>query len=181
MTAARIPALLAGLVAGVCWLTACGVPTSGVVAAGEPATGLPPEIEVYFLAGDRLVAVPRQAPGGPDVVTAVQLLFAGPVEAEAGQVRTELPRLKQPPAIAVDGDRLHVSLPQGSGSPTMLAQEQLACTVARTSFGARLAPTAGETPGIAVPPRLKRVFDIRFEGPGWEVDLGPGACPLSGR
>lgn len=180
MTAARVPALLAGVVAGAFLLAACGVPTSGVVPAGEPATGLPAQVQVYFLIGDRLVAVPRRAPGGSDVATAVRLLFAGPTDAEAQQLGTELPLLNEPPTIAVAGDELHVTLPQGAGHTGLLGQQQLACTVARTSFGDRVVEKPAVPPFSTAAPHVERTFRIRLDGPGWEVDLGPRACPLSG-
>ena len=40
-------------------LTSCGIPATGVVEAGGPASGVLPLTPVYFVEGGRLVPVPR--------------------------------------------------------------------------------------------------------------------------
>lgn len=57
------PALL--LLAGVLLLGACGIPTTGVVGSGEPATGIRSTTTLYFTGEDGLVAVPAGSPSGP--------------------------------------------------------------------------------------------------------------------
>ncbi|MGW0576907.1 hypothetical protein ACWD25_13250 [Streptomyces sp. NPDC002920] len=78
-----VPALLA--------LTSCGIPATGVVEAGSPASGIRPVTPLYFVRSDALVAVPRitTSPGDPEV--ALNLLLLGPTSAEALGISTNLP------------------------------------------------------------------------------------------
>jgi hypothetical protein len=142
---AAVPAL--------CALTSCGIPTTGVVEAGGPASGVVPTIRVYFVAEDTLVAVPRRTVAPVDVESAVEVLLQGPTEAERVKRLTTLLPLRGflktavPAAPATDGavavpqevsdlvkvtatdDRLSIELSTAMGDVTGLAADQLICTV----------------------------------------------------
>ncbi|WP_329341923.1 hypothetical protein OG866_38220 [Streptomyces sp. NBC_00663] len=77
LTLLAVPALLA--------LASCDIPTTGVVEAGEPASGITPVTPLYFVHDGTLVAVPRTTawPGNPG--EAVRLLLRGPTPGEAGK------------------------------------------------------------------------------------------------
>ncbi|MFI5682110.1 hypothetical protein [Streptomyces cellulosae] len=70
-------------------LTSCGIPVTGVVEAGGPASGTLPMTRVYFVENGALVAMPRttELPGDPEA--ALQLLMAGPL---AGEGRSGEPK-----------------------------------------------------------------------------------------
>ncbi len=63
-------------------LASCGVPATGVVEAGGPASGVVPTIRVYLVADGALVGVPRRTVAPVEVESAVQVLLQGPSEAE---------------------------------------------------------------------------------------------------
>ncbi|MFC4033111.1 hypothetical protein ACFO3J_16685 [Streptomyces polygonati] len=196
----RRPALLAGLLA-VCALSACGVPPSDVIQAGEPATGMPPGTLLYFLSGDgALVAVPRG--GAPDVALAVDQVFKGPTATEVADVRTQLPRLPSPPAVKDVSGTVLVELPAGVAPLTPLAVRQLTCTVAAAyraepSTAKRLAakrsgigrsvpagpvPTvppevSGSSPGAPYPGGGAGVLVVRISGAGWARTQMALDCP----
>jgi len=86
-----VPALLA--------LASCDIPTTGVVEAGEPASGIRPITPVYFVYDDALVAVPRTTAYPGDAGEAVGLLLQGPTPAEAGKrLTTEIRERREIPA-----------------------------------------------------------------------------------
>ncbi|MFF9457573.1 hypothetical protein [Streptomyces flaveolus] len=143
-----LPALLtAGLA-----LSACDIPATGVVEAGEPATGVlePPgatrtpeepralpaaTVPLYFVSGGSLVAVSRTLPGGAELGSTVLMLFKGPDTAERERgLTTELPPTGVAPTIRTDGATVTVELPPAAAGLSGTAVDQLACTVA----GARL-------------------------------------------
>ncbi len=145
MKAIRGLAPLASLVA----LSSCGIPATGVVEAGGPASGIPPVTQVYFVHGDTLVAVPRSTAYPSDAGAALRLLMLGPTSAEAGKrLTTEIPGLPtsapHPPPTAdeagdpstdalpvtVNGDTLTVELPSGMRPLSHMATRQLICTAA---------------------------------------------------
>ncbi|MER6532050.1 hypothetical protein [Streptomyces sp. NPDC001508] len=131
-------------------LTACGIPATGVVQAGGPASGIVPATPVYFVRDGALVAVSRTTPSPGDVRAAVELLFAGPTPAEGlGSLSTEVPGApaavppapggafavpgKTPadtPTVSVKGDTITVRLPGGIDRLSRLATRQLVCTAA---------------------------------------------------
>jgi hypothetical protein len=151
-----VPALLTGLAAALL-VAGCGVPPSGVIEAGDPATGITPALDIYFLSGGSLVPVPRQIPPGADVGTAVRLLFDGPFPPENGKLRTELPRLKIAPAVYVESDgTVLIRLSEDVPPFTETAMEQLVCTA-----DAAPSPSAGGPPAVPTFP--------------------PGSVPGSGR
>ncbi|MFJ6074526.1 hypothetical protein ACIQFU_27465 [Streptomyces sp. NPDC093065] len=140
-----LPVLLAALLP----LTACGIPETGVVEAGEPATGvLRPgvtaapsetspeavplvEVPLYFVADGDLTAVPRTVAGSTDLGSTVLMLFKGPGPQERRRgLTTELPSAAVAPTIRTDGTVVNVRLPRTAGSLSDTAVDQLACTVA---------------------------------------------------
>ncbi|CAM5710783.1 hypothetical protein SGRIM128S_05103 [Streptomyces griseomycini] len=112
-TSARaFPLLLAALLP----LSACGIPETGVVEAGEPATGVldpgvtsvPSEsvpeavplvtIPLYFVEDGSLAAVDRTVPGSTDLGSTLLMLFKGPDAKERGRgLTTELPPAAEAP------------------------------------------------------------------------------------
>ena len=138
--AARSAQLVASVLL-LCVLCACGIPTTGVVGSGEPATGVQSTTTVYFTGKlGRVIAVPRRTPQRTGVEAAVKLLFQGPSTSEqlAGAF-TALPRLKKDPVVRTDGAKVSIELvfdtrPEFARGFTSLdrddALEQLACTAA---------------------------------------------------
>ncbi|MFF4475328.1 hypothetical protein ACFYZ3_37950 [Streptomyces sp. NPDC001599] len=144
-SARAFPLLLAALLP----LSACGIPETGVVEAGEPATGVldpgvtsaPSEsvpeavplvkVPLYFVRDGSLVAVDRTVPGSTDLGSSVLMLFEGPDDQERGRgLTTELPPAAEAPTIRTDGTGVTVQLPRSAGSLSDTAVDQLACTVA---------------------------------------------------
>ncbi|MFF0223758.1 hypothetical protein [Streptomyces sp. NPDC004629] len=131
-------------------LSACGIPATGVVEAGGPASGIVPVTPVYFVRDGALVAVRRTTASPGDVQAAVELLFAGPTPAEVlGSLSTEVPGAPTaaPPApggsfavpgrapadaptVSVKGDTVTVRLSGGIDRLSRLATRQLVCTAA---------------------------------------------------
>ncbi|GKQ35514.1 hypothetical protein [Streptomyces sp. A012304] len=145
MKATRGLPLLASLLA----LSSCGIPATGVVEAGDPASGVRPVTQVYFVRGDTLVAVPRTTAYPTDAGAALGLLMLGPTSAEAaGRLTTEMPGLptsaplppptadelrapaSDPLAVTVNGDTVTVELPSQMSALTRTATRQLICTAA---------------------------------------------------
>ncbi|MER6247144.1 MULTISPECIES: hypothetical protein [Streptomyces] len=98
-------------------LTSCGIPATGVVEAGGPASGVLPLTPVYFVEDGRLVAVQRNTGRPGDPTDALRLLIAGPLAGEGGTdttdgLTTELPLL--PTAMALPSAA--VDVPGGSPS-----------------------------------------------------------------
>ncbi|MHA5051357.1 hypothetical protein [Streptomyces sp. SD15] len=115
-------------------LSSCGIPETGVVEAGEPATGIRPAHVLYFVSEGTLLPVRRQATGQFGIETAVDMVFRGPdvLERRKG-VTTELPLLTVGPTVRTDGgggERVSIELPWGTGPLTETAITQLICTVA---------------------------------------------------
>ncbi|MEU3663436.1 hypothetical protein AB0E77_27400 [Streptomyces sp. NPDC032940] len=143
-----LPALLTAALA----LSACDIPATGVVEAGEPATGVrePPgateapqepralpftTVPLYFVSDGSLVAVPRTLSGGAELGGTVLMLFKGPGPGERERgLTTELPPAGAAPTIRTDGATVTVELPPDAAGLSDTAVDQLACTVA----GARL-------------------------------------------
>lgn len=195
----RTSPLLRGLtgLAAALVLAACGVPTSGVIQAGDPATGMSPGLNVYFLAGGDLVAVPRTTGRDPDLTTALRLLFYGPDDLEAAKLRTELPRLSNPPEVLFKGGTVVVRLPPGIPRLSPLAMRQLACTVAgapgrspvvptrpgaagsgASGSGAARAPVPTSEPGLSPPQPVNG--GVLITGDGWAAEQEAEPCPPPG-
>jgi hypothetical protein len=143
----RLAALLlpAGLL-----LTACGVPASGVVPAGDSATGIGQNTMLYFISRDTLTALPDDRGPSTDlkaalayraqhadpvqfaVELAVWLLADGPGDAyRAKGVASEFPANQQArPHVATTGSAVTVELPPWPRPLSDLATRQLLCTAA---------------------------------------------------
>ncbi|MFF5184181.1 hypothetical protein ACFY30_10400 [Streptomyces sp. NPDC000345] len=77
-------------------LSACGIPATGVVEAGGPASGIPATTALYFVGNGTLVAVPRAVPEAGDVGMAVEALLQGPTARERlKHLTTRLVRLPE--------------------------------------------------------------------------------------
>ncbi|MEU6357557.1 hypothetical protein ABZ896_51065 [Streptomyces sp. NPDC047072] len=127
-------------------LSGCGIPATGVVEAGAPASGITPVTPVYLLLADRLVAVPRTTEFPGDVQAAVDLLLLGPTSEEVARgLSTEVrarptvapdpagaPRQPSPaaPTVSVRDDALTIELPSGTGPLSDVATRQVICTAA---------------------------------------------------
>ncbi|MEV2192293.1 hypothetical protein AB0I02_15050 [Streptomyces phaeochromogenes] len=119
------------LTAAASLLSSCGIPSTGVVEAGEAATGIRPAYVLYFVRQDTLHGVRSRVPGTFDIGTAVELLFRGP-DAILGRkgLTTELPRLRSPVTVRANGARVSVALPRGTEPLNRTALAQLTCTIA---------------------------------------------------
>ncbi|MGW0821120.1 hypothetical protein [Streptomyces sp. NPDC002845] len=132
-------------------LSACGIATTGVVEAGQAATGVTPTTLLYFVGdGTSLVAVPRTSTDPVDAEKAVAMLLDGPTDLElVDGLTTELPgfpvELLPPdpdaaPAptqtslamkVRTEGDTVSIEMPQNLRSPlSRTATDQLICTAA---------------------------------------------------
>lgn len=129
-------------------VSACDIPATGVVEAGEPATGVldplsvvPEEtaarpvqavpVPVYFLRDGSLVAVPRMTAVPADPQLAVATLLVGPDDRERRDgLSTELPAAPVAPTVRTDGAAVVIELPDAVGELSGTAIDQLACTAA---------------------------------------------------
>ncbi|QIY75826.1 hypothetical protein HEP84_49405 [Streptomyces sp. RLB1-33] len=147
-------------------LSSCGIPETGVVEAGEPATGIRPAQVLYFVGAGNLLAVRRHAFGPGGIETAVKTLFQGPDAQERRKgMTTDLPPLRAAPTVRTDGGRLSIELPGGTAPLTGAARAQLICTAA----GARLV----ETPDADTAPT-----SVTVTVPGaWHTEGTSETCP----
>ncbi|MCX4704405.1 hypothetical protein [Streptomyces sp. NBC_01373] len=178
-------------VPALCALASCGIPTTGVVQAGGPASGVVPTIRVYFVADDTLVAVPRRTVAPVDVESAVEVLLEGPTEAERVKRMTTLLSLPGllptavPAAPATDGavpvpqevrtadlvkvtvtdDRVSIELTAAMGDVVGLAADQLICT----ALGAQRVADPGSEP---LPVTVTGPRGRRIEGTGTSCSDG---------
>ncbi|HEY8979494.1 MAG TPA: hypothetical protein VIU15_07930 [Streptomyces sp.] len=141
MTAVRraLPALAALLT-----LSSCGIPATGVVEAGGPATGIASVTTVYFLRDGALTALMRPAEFPGDAGSALQLLLEGPPSGQRLDTEVRPPgsslapdtalgdSAPTPSAAVVTEDRgtLVVRLPSGMAELSDLGIGQVVCTVA---------------------------------------------------
>ncbi|SEG61797.1 Sporulation and spore germination [Actinacidiphila yanglinensis] len=184
MTGWRAGAAVAAAGAAAVLLAGCGVPTTGVVDVGVPASGLPaPErrsslVPVYFLDGDNLRPIVRDVPPGADPVTAaVELLFAGPPK-PGGELTTRLPRPPVAVAVHTEGQTVTVRLPGGRPAPDTLAMRQVACTAAGALGSPKaVAVSGGAAPTAAGGGASSSAVRIEVVGSGWQRDVTDPACP----
>lgn len=172
------PALL---LASALLLGACGIPTTGVVGSGEPATGIRSTVTLYFPGKGGLIAVPRRTPRRPGVEAAVRLLFQGPTSSEqrAGMV-SMLPSLENDPTVRADGAKVSIELGFDDRADFATAAKtlrgdalaQLACT----AVSARHA----EDPGIE---SVKVVVKATMRGAEdqWNAEGHSATCSASAR
>ncbi len=163
-------------------LTSCGIPATGVVEAGGPASGTLPMTRVYFVENGALVVIPRttEQPGDPGA--ALQLLTAGPLAGEGGSgLSTEVPgmptALAPPPAtdgpgklaspdtftVTVKRDAMTIRIPLGMDRLSGTGVRQIVCTAAAAY-------------------RLTRPSDATVtaevtDGGGWQVTASDESCP----
>ncbi|MCP8710419.1 hypothetical protein [Streptomyces sp. AC04842] len=157
-------------------LTGCGVPTSDVIEAGSPASGMPgpapteaaaepATVPLFFLTEGELTAYPRPAGDAADLTSLIRLLLEGPNEKEgATSATTDLPRLAGAPSVTLtDGATITVTLPDTPTPVSRTALLQLTCTIhyAATPFP----QPSGETPRL------------RVTGTGWTLTSPTTACP----
>jgi hypothetical protein len=128
------PALL---VAAVLLLSACGIPTTGVVGSGEPATGVRLTTTVYFIKTGVLTPVPRRVAQRAVTDAAVKAVFSGPDNSEQRAGMTSgLPTLTKDPMVRTAGAKVLIKLgfdtrPQFAAARRMLTGTgltQLVCT-----------------------------------------------------
>jgi hypothetical protein len=136
--------LLAGL------LTGCGIPTTGVVEAGEPAAGVHQDVTLYFVRADdgALATVHRPADAEVDAAAAVGMLFKG-----AGTFAEKMLGLTTdlPPAAATvrtHGGTVTVDLPAPASQVTRTAVDQVVCTVLANP--GRTLPDDADPPEVTV-------------------------------
>lgn len=136
--------LLAGL------LTGCGIPTTGVVEAGEPAAGVHQDVTLYFVRTEdgALATVHRPADAEVDAAAVVGMLFQGTglfAEKMLG-LTTDLPPTAA--TVRVHGGTVTVDLPAPASQVTRTAVDQIVCTV-RANPGADL-PDDADPPEVTV-------------------------------
>ncbi|WP_369227415.1 hypothetical protein AB5J52_44015 [Streptomyces sp. R39] len=161
-------ALLLVVAAGA--LASCGIPTTGVVQAGGPASGVVPTTWVYLVRDGTLIAVRRRTDAPGDAETALRSLLLGPTDAERLKgltTRLPLPRAVPTAAPAVpDGGAtalpnaprwadlvkvtardhrisVELSFPAAELTDPRLAAAQLACT----AEAAQRTAASGAEPG----------------------------------
>ncbi|MFH8975095.1 hypothetical protein [Streptomyces sp. NPDC017890] len=177
MKGSRTAALLSGLTAAAAVaLTACGVPPSGVIEAGAPASGMfspsaappstPATVSLFFLRDGDLTPYPRRIDDVGDLEAVVHLLFEGPAAKETATAITELPRLTDAPRVVVADGILFVQLPGETAPLSRRAMLQLTCTVnhAEADGGtARRSDLSGS---------------LHVLGDGWTMTQSDYACPV---
>ncbi|MFE4547794.1 hypothetical protein [Streptomyces sp. NPDC056785] len=191
MKGARVPALLAGLTAALT-LAGCGVPPSGVIQAGVPASGLsspratppvPGAVPFYFVRDGDPSPYLRKVYDPADLGAVVRLLFDGPTVTEAVTATTELPRLTAAPDVAIDdGTSLSVRLRDKVPRLSHLALRQLACTMAHVPLPSAVAPAdTGQEGAVPAPSATARrapgAKSVQVVGDGWTVTGSADGCP----
>ncbi|MFJ8113687.1 hypothetical protein [Streptomyces sp. NPDC096132] len=136
-------------------LSACGIPATGVVEAGGPASGIPATTPLYFVRDGGLVAVHRSVPEAGDVRAAVEALLQGPDEQERLQgLTTLLAQVSEPTTL----------FPTVTASP---AQDGTAGSpsVDPTESPSRAVRVTTERDGVTVelPAGMAKVFDRAAE------------------
>ncbi|MEU2432046.1 hypothetical protein ABZ611_21475 [Streptomyces sp. NPDC007861] len=185
-------ASLAGLAAALS-LTACGVPPSDVIQAGEPASGMfsaapkasaPVVVFLYFLDDGVLTAHPRTIAGPADLGTVVGALFGGPTPGETMTVTTELPRLTDAPVVTAGRGVKDVSikLPGDAAPFSRPAMLQLACTVAHVSRSLTAPSLDADPDGSPAAPaadaqRSPARTSVHVLGDGWTMRQSADSCP----
>ncbi|MFJ8828224.1 hypothetical protein ACIREE_41720 [Streptomyces sp. NPDC102467] len=179
--------LLLGLTAALT-LTACGVPPSGVIEAGEPASGMfssssrpsaPATVSLFFLRDGDLTAYPRRTGDAADLQDVVGLLFEGPTATEAATATTQLPRLTDAPRLTTGDDGvLSIRLPGEAAPLSRQALRQLACTVDHTASPLVAAAPGADPEAVAGTghPSLT-LSSLRVLGDGWTMTQSDPECP----
>ncbi|WP_055693248.1 hypothetical protein [Streptomyces prasinopilosus] len=177
MKGSRTAVLLSGLTAvAAVALTACGVPPSGVIEAGAPASGMyspsaappPPRttVSLFFLRDGDLTPYPRRIDDAGDLEAVVHLLFEGPAANETATAVTELPRLTDAPRVVVADGILFVQLLGKTAPLSHRAMLQLTCTVNHAEAD------GGTAPGSATS------LSLHVLGHGWTRTDSDHTCPV---
>ncbi|MFF4405678.1 hypothetical protein ACFY2W_33415 [Streptomyces sp. NPDC001262] len=136
----RSSALLALCLGAVCTLPGCGIAPTGLVRAGEPATGIQEPggsyttARIFFLSPVGIQAVSRheRTPAGPQ--RAMDLLLAGPTPAERARgLITEVPGTIGPVRATAATGAVDVDLPVPVSELQPAAVSQIACTAAHSA------------------------------------------------
>ncbi|QEU92780.1 hypothetical protein [Streptomyces kanamyceticus] len=155
-------------------LTGCGVRPTGVVDAGEPASGLTKGLRIYFVSETgRLEGVSRPDERVREPAAVIKLLMTGPDESERRSGLTTLVRSGQFD-VTGDGDRLTVRISDLTLDPASVNDRnytgQLVCSLARAQAvldkNGRTRPDDVRVTVRAIPP----------EGVEQEGELGPYVC-----
>ncbi|MGC0376075.1 hypothetical protein [Streptomyces sp. SAI-229] len=207
MRGPRTTALLSGFttVAALA-LTACGVPPSGVIEAGAPASGLvsadpappstPATVSLFFLRDGDLTLYPRRTDDAGDVEAVVRLLFEGPAGNETATATTELPRLTDAPRVVTVDGTLFVRLPGKTEPLSHRALLQLTCTVNHAALSVPTTVSGTEAKAKAkakaeaeakaraeagdVPGHGAAVLGgLQVAGDGWTMTRPDRACPVA--
>ncbi|WP_369382192.1 hypothetical protein [Streptomyces sp. cg36] len=110
----------------------CGIPSSGVMSGGEPATGLTQALRIYYVRDSALQAVSRPGFTITNPEGSLKLLASGPTRDEQERGLTNLVELRSY-SVTGSGTRITLHAPGtyfGTG-PDHLADGQLICTLAR--------------------------------------------------
>ncbi|GAA2926625.1 lipoprotein [Streptomyces thioluteus] len=138
MRRALVAALLLGALAP---LAGCGIERTEVIEFGQPATGVkrPGEpgwqARLYFaIANGVVVGVTRPADGPVSAESAVELMLAGPNDAERARSYFSEVVMKSGPgtgvSVAAERGRVTIQLPLDVSKLTRPARTQLVCTAA---------------------------------------------------
>lgn len=113
-------------------LVGCGVQPTGVVGAGEPASGLTRGMRLYYASDSGLRGVPLLDREVKDLNSMVKLLAAGPPPAEQRDGLTSLVQELGGYSVTATGNRVTVRLdgPYGATGRDQ-GTGQLVCTLAR--------------------------------------------------
>ncbi|WP_051371096.1 hypothetical protein [Streptomyces sp. 142MFCol3.1] len=172
-------ALLVGFATALA-LSACGVPSSDVIEAGEPASGMfpgsqysvPVVVSLYFLDDGALKAYPRKMRGPVDLGTAVRRLFDGPTKSESVTATTQLPRLTDTSDVTVGGGNgVSIKLPDDVAPLSRPAVLQLACTVAQVRGTFAKLPADTNRDGALAS------TSVHVLGDGWTRTQSADSCP----
>ncbi|MFJ3926226.1 hypothetical protein [Streptomyces sp. NPDC090022] len=206
MSGSRTRVLLSGVAAALTLaLTACGVPPSDVIQAGEPASGMPAPgptppapfaVHLYFWNNGDVVAYPRRINGPGDLGNVVDQLFSGPTASEAMTATTQLPRLSAAPTVVADsGTGVSVKLPKGVAPLSQRAMLQVACTVAHAANPSGTPPANADAAGSGAPVASPAPTEsspvaspaptesspvptsVRVSGDGWAMTQSTAPCP----
>lgn len=180
------PLAMAGLLCAGALLTGCGIPTTGVVSAGEPGLGVQRKVKLYLLRhqDDSLVLLSRTFDGVVGATSVVKLLFQGLSAADARVfgLTTEVPAV--PVKVGYEGTTMRVDV--GTARLTPSAVDQIACTaltasreqpdLGRPGPASSVTVTAAGTPQPGSPDQASRCAHAAPPSP---VRSPPAAVPTS--
>ncbi|MFG1805567.1 hypothetical protein [Streptomyces sp. NPDC049040] len=166
-------------------LAGCGIPTTGVVEAGEPAVGVHQDVTLYFVRSEdgELATVQRRIEQTVDADLAVRMLLGGvaAVEQKVMGLTTQLPPMADVPGIRTDDGEVTVDLRVPAERLSRTAVEQVVCTVLTNTVGldadpASVTVTADGTP-MPGPTGSDRCVE---RAPFYKADKGePGKRPTA--